>query len=528
MKRKIFIGLGMALFSLSANTFAYEEYWKIKEDLAPKVNVSKHEIQNFLGQDQIEIKGTMTLRKVLNLIADTYGYSANIKSDAVDFLDKEYKFNLKGDFDSVLNALQRLSDLWIYYNPINNAIEVKRYRWFTIETDLEGITKFSLAAGGSTQIGEGGGGSGGSGSSGGGGGGSEGASGGSSGGGGGGTTGFMYSIQNEDYKTLLGVLSGLNVKIVPFMEGILKVKATPSQYETIRNIFTTLRKYREIVIGKVSIIRVDLNKNLKTGIDWDAIFSGFKVGSIKHLAINVNLSQFAQDETPVQLSLINSKGDTKALLQLLDKYGNAKVVNTWIFEGKTGTIIPFGSYKEEPYITFQVVEGQSSTQVVPVVAYKYAGFFGNIFITKQSDKYFTEIALNLSDIYGYFDFKTKYFEEQIPKLQTNQLKVATYLPDIDNITLLLTGFKIKTTSNNQIKVPFLGDIPLIGNIFKSTVKTKTDAEFIVLISLKKYNKEFFIEKGTEYINTLKRAKRVEKEVQFQKKEKPERDYIPVF
>ena len=230
----------------------------------------------------------------------------------------------------------------------------------------------------------------------------------------------------------------------------------------------------------------------------------------------------------MQVSLLNGQGQTEALLQLLSHYGNAKVVNTWVFQGRTGTIIPFGSYKEEPYITYQVVQTDQSTQVVPIVAYKYAGFFGDIYITKQRNRYFTEIALNLSDIYGYFTLQTQQFTEQIPKLQTNQLKIATYLPDINNVSLLITGFKMKTLSDTEQKLPFLGDIPLIGNLFKSKVKTKTDAEFIVLITLRKYTKNYFIEKGNEYWNTIRKAQKIKEELQERPQKPKYPDYIPVY
>jgi type II secretory pathway component GspD/PulD (secretin) len=500
MRKKLSVGILFASTIAFANIDAYqylEQSLQIKP-VKKELKISKPSVNPLIKPSKqsfkYEIVGTMTVRDLLNLIASLKNESLLIGNFASKELDKTVYLNIRtNDFDTLLKAVQEQTDMWVEENPLSRTISVKKFKWITIYPDIEGKTGFSLTAGASAS---GGGGSQGNNQEGGGqgegntqGGGEQGGQqGGSSGGSG---TGFYYEAKNQDVTALLDILSSLNIPAYPFMAGFVKMKVTPSQYLAVKQIMDTLKKHSEVIVGEVKIYKVDLNDNNRLGINWQAFFRGFRVGSITQATVSLGLSPFTSSDNPVSIALLNKQGQQQALIQFLEQYGKVQMVNTWVFEGKTGTLIPFGSYKEEPYITYTVVSDDQTTQVVPQVNYKYAGFMGNIFVAKQRDRYYTEIALNLSDVYGYFTLSTSDFTEQIPKLQTNQLRIATYLPHL-NTTLLLTGFKLKSVSNSQQKVPFLGDLPLIGNLFKSTDKTSTTSEFVILISLYKFNKKFLI------------------------------------
>lgn len=52
----------------------------------------------------------------------------------------------------------------------------------------------------------------------------------------------------------------------------------------------------------------------------------------------------------------------------------------------------------------------------------------------------------------------------------------------DGQTLVLGGLIQKTTTNSETKVPFLGDIPLLGELFKQSKRDTKDDELIVIIT----------------------------------------------
>ncbi len=47
---------------------------------------------------------------------------------------------------------------------------------------------------------------------------------------------------------------------------------------------------------------------------------------------------------------------------------------------------------------------------------------------------------------------------------------------------MIGGLLDKSTSETFQKIPFLGDIPILGKLFQSEVKTKNDTELIVIVT----------------------------------------------
>ena len=48
--------------------------------------------------------------------------------------------------------------------------------------------------------------------------------------------------------------------------------------------------------------------------------------------------------------------------------------------------------------------------------------------------------------------------------------------------MVFGGVTVQTQTKSQAKVPFFGDIPLLGYLFRSSVVTDNDKEFIFLIT----------------------------------------------
>ena len=54
----------------------------------------------------------------------------------------------------------------------------------------------------------------------------------------------------------------------------------------------------------------------------------------------------------------------------------------------------------------------------------------------------------------------------------------------DGQTVVLGGIMEKTRSTSENKVPFLGDIPLLGYLFKNTTKTNNKDELLIFVTPK--------------------------------------------
>ena len=65
-------------------------------------------------------------------------------------------------------------------------------------------------------------------------------------------------------------------------------------------------------------------------------------------------------------------------------------------------------------------------------------------------------------------------------LKTNELKTNVLVADGE--TVVLGGIFDDAKSNTYKKVPFLGDIPVLGNLFKNNVKATTQSELLIFIT----------------------------------------------
>ncbi len=51
----------------------------------------------------------------------------------------------------------------------------------------------------------------------------------------------------------------------------------------------------------------------------------------------------------------------------------------------------------------------------------------------------------------------------------------------DGFTVIVGGFELKTESEDETRVPLLGEVPLVGELFKSRTKTNDRTRFYAFI-----------------------------------------------
>jgi type II secretory pathway component GspD/PulD (secretin) len=64
----------------------------------------------------------------------------------------------------------------------------------------------------------------------------------------------------------------------------------------------------------------------------------------------------------------------------------------------------------------------------------------------------------------------------------NQREANTTVSVKDGDTIVLGGIMRKTVTATTSKVPILGDIPILGNLFKSTSKSDSKTELLVFLT----------------------------------------------
>jgi type IV pilus assembly protein PilQ len=69
---------------------------------------------------------------------------------------------------------------------------------------------------------------------------------------------------------------------------------------------------------------------------------------------------------------------------------------------------------------------------------------------------------------------------QVPSIDTRN--VATQIAVNNGDTAVIGGIYEETLRNEVDKVPFLGDLPLLGHLFKTTLKSSEKTELLIFLT----------------------------------------------
>ena len=113
-----------------------------------------------------------------------------------------------------------------------------------------------------------------------------------------GTQAGQYSASQVSISDFGGYMDSLLQQIKPMLSktgvvtymptGFLYVRDYPSRVKAIEEMFNVDNNQREEVDLKITVIRIDYNKDYESGINWSKVFQGFQVGNAASYAINSN------------------------------------------------------------------------------------------------------------------------------------------------------------------------------------------------------------------------------------------------
>jgi len=93
-----------------------------------------------------------------------------------------------------------------------------------------------------------------------------------------------------------------------------------------------------------------------------------------------------------------------------------------------------------------------------------------------------EIAQTISELEGFVDMGGGQADGAGMKApQTTEREASSTISVKDGDTILLGGFIRSAKTDTESGVPFLKDVPLLGNLFKNNSKTNKRSELLVLI-----------------------------------------------
>jgi len=279
--------------------------------------------------------------------------------------------------------------------------------------------------------------------------------------------------------------------------GLVTVSATPKQLARLEIYLKEVqRKAKAQVLIDVKLLAVTLDNRHETGVDWSQLYAlqNFQITS-NHL-FTKNTDGLGEDPIALvdgtgtlnggAINIIGS-GKLNEVVKFLKTQGNVKAIsNPKIMTlNNQPALISVGS--EYFYKIKQTTQQQSSgggvaaTLENDVVNSVFAGILLDITPEIDDDGRITlkvnpSISQTRQDISADSDGTTR---EVPPDLDKRQLSAVVTVQDGERV--ILGGLISSKDSINENKVPLLGDIPVLGWLFKYEEKINTIEELVLVI-----------------------------------------------
>lgn len=332
--------------------------------------------------------------------------------------------------------------------------------------------------------------------------------------------GVALNLWDSLEATLKGIVGAGTIDINR-MSGTILVTATKKNMIKVDNYLTKLREVlsRRVLI-EARIVEVTLADNLKYGIDWTFLDKLNGVGQVFSGAVNsaqgvVNLTTSTAAATAITRPVgpvIDSYGknpsfkdtgffaavlgnDFSAIITALDEQGDTTVLSNprlGIMNGQTALLNVGRKTDYVSEVDSTTTEGNTTTGTLPKTTFDVTtksilsgvmlGIVPNINENGEVTLTITPIVSDLVDLiehpFGSAGSGSEY-SISLPIIDLKELSTVVKVRDGEMI--VLGGHIDKTEGVKDSQVPFLGDIPYLGYLFKKHEKTHESKELVILL-----------------------------------------------
>jgi len=176
----------------------------------------------------------------------------------------------------------------------------------------------------------------------------------------------------------------------------------------------------------------------------------------------------------LNLSTIQSESDIAAVLQFLQARQNVDIVSNPRIAVRNGGRAEIVTATEIPY--------QELTQITPAGSFqatlKYRPVGVKLYVVPYlagSDTVFLDVEVEVSALTGFTSDPV-----QNPVFATRTARTDVHVKE--GSTFVIGGLLASTVTENDQKIPILGDIPLLGALFRSTFEKKDYTEVLFFIT----------------------------------------------
>lgn len=248
------------------------------------------------------------------------------------------------------------------------------------------------------------------------------------------------------------------------------VVTSPEYADIIRSILGQLDKIPEQVMIETMIVEASLDAESKLGVEWqftqDKAFGSSGVTGTAATRFGV------QSSNPEGFRYTLAGGQLGAFMNALQSDDKFQVLSTPRIFTSNNVEAQINISQRVPFVTSQ------RTDTLGNITYTYdfedVGIVLTVTPRITSNGYVTmDVSQTANDLQGFTSFNAPI---------VNQRQADTTVAVKDGDTIILGGIIRSTVTSTVKKIPLLGDIPFLGNLFKSTDKKNSKTELLVFLT----------------------------------------------
>ena len=293
------------------------------------------------------------------------------------------------------------------------------------------------------------------------------------------------------------------------------IQALPERMSAIESLIEAMDKKTKEVLIEAKIIKIQLDRTLTSGIDWEGLFNEssqlgtmylgsypFSVIQAATVAAQSRLSflnanngsigaglpfsgntatvNASQPVHPGQIDVgvINKRKDFNTVVKYLQTIGNTQVLANPKLAVINNQEAKIHIGQRQAYVTTTTTTGTSTSSVSESVTFIDVGIQLSVTPTINDDGYVTmKIKPEVSSVVSTL---TTPSGNKIPIIDTSTAETTVLIKD--GSTIIIGGLRKEEKDENSNGIPFLSKIPLIGWIFQSGTKEKIRTELLVVLT----------------------------------------------
>ena len=230
------------------------------------------------------------------------------------------------------------------------------------------------------------------------------------------------------------------------------------------------------VLIEAKIVKVNLTDDMDLGIDWQRVFAGIRT------TLGANFDVISGDviggtATGGALKVVSARTDSEVVIEALKKITKTDTLaSPRIMVGNKQEAKILVGTKEAFVTTTTTVPATGSTVTAPEIQFVDVGT--KLFVTpiiKRNGYVQLEIRPEVSSAET-----VTFADNRIPIVTSTEAETTVMVKS--GVTVIIGGLIEENNVKTQNKVPWLGEIPVLGLPFRGTTNTKDKTELVVFMT----------------------------------------------